>query len=111
MTCPELRFPRWAQLIAATHPAQCLCRGGRSAPFCCVWWRAFGPWIAFAVSAALFGFGHIADPNAPVFAAICIALEAGIMLGAFCALTARVWVSIGVHAAWPFTRLSVRRGS
>ena len=27
-------------------------------------WRAFGPWIAFAVSAALFGFGHIANPNA-----------------------------------------------
>lgn len=67
-------------------------------------WRAFGPWIAFAVSAALFGFGHIANPNATVFAAICIALEAGIMLGAFYALTGRVWVSIGVHAAWNFTQ-------
>ncbi|WP_395942775.1 lysostaphin resistance A-like protein [Brevundimonas sp.] len=67
-------------------------------------WRAFGPWIAFAVSAALFGFGHIANPNATVFAAICIALEAGIMLGAFYALTGRIWVSIGVHAAWNFTQ-------
>lgn len=67
-------------------------------------WRAFGPWIAFAISAALFGFGHIANPNATVFAAICIALEAGIMLGAFYALTGRVWVSIGVHAAWNFTQ-------
>lgn len=67
-------------------------------------WRAFGPWIAFAASAALFGFGHIANPNATVFAAICIALEAGIMLGAFYALTGRVWVSIGVHAAWNFTQ-------
>lgn len=67
-------------------------------------WRAFGPWIAFAVSAALFGFGHIANPNATVFAAICIALEAGIMLGAFYALTGRLWMSIGIHAAWNFTQ-------
>jgi uncharacterized protein len=67
-------------------------------------WRAFGPWIAFAVSAALFGFGHIANPNATIFAAICIALEAGIMLGAFYALSGRIWISIGVHAAWNFTQ-------
>ena len=67
-------------------------------------WRAFGPWIAFAVSAALFGFGHIANPNATVFAAVAIALEAGIMLGAFYALTGRLWMSIGVHAAWNFTQ-------
>ena len=67
-------------------------------------WRAFGPWIAFAASAALFGFGHIGNPNATVFAAVAIALEAGIMLGAFYALTGRIWVSIGVHAAWNFTQ-------
>ncbi|MEQ7906696.1 CPBP family glutamic-type intramembrane protease [Xanthomonas hortorum] len=67
-------------------------------------WRAFGPWIAFAASAALFGFGHIANPHATVFAAICIALEAGILLGAFYALTGRVWMSIGVHIAWNFTQ-------
>lgn len=67
-------------------------------------WRAFGPWIAFAASAALFGFGHIANPNATVFAAVAIGLEAGIMLGAFYALTGRLWMSIGVHAAWNFTQ-------
>lgn len=67
-------------------------------------WRAFGPWMAFILSAALFGFGHIANPNATVFAAICIAVEAGIMLGAFYALTGRIWVSVGVHAAWNFTQ-------
>jgi membrane protease YdiL (CAAX protease family) len=67
-------------------------------------WRAFGPWIAFASSAALFGFGHLPNPNATVFAAIAIALEAGIMLGAFYAMTGRVWMSIGAHAAWNFTQ-------
>lgn len=67
-------------------------------------WRAFGPWIAFTVTAALFGLGHLPNPNATLFAAVCIALEAGIMLGAFYALTGRLWMSIGVHAAWNFTQ-------
>jgi membrane protease YdiL (CAAX protease family) len=67
-------------------------------------WRAFGPWAAFAISALLFGAGHLGNPNASVFAAVCIAVEAGIMLGAFYALTGRLWVSIGVHAAWNFTQ-------
>jgi membrane protease YdiL (CAAX protease family) len=67
-------------------------------------WRAFGPWVAFAFSAALFGAMHLANPNSSWFAAFCIAVEAGIMLGAFYALTGRLWVSIGVHAAWNFTQ-------
>jgi uncharacterized protein len=67
-------------------------------------WRAFGPWVAFAFSAALFGALHLSNPNSSPFAAICIAVEAGIMLGAFYALSGRIWVSIGVHAAWNFTQ-------
>ncbi|WP_254459974.1 CPBP family intramembrane glutamic endopeptidase [Xanthomonas sacchari] len=67
-------------------------------------WRAFGPWPAFALSAALFGLAHLGNPNASVFAALCIAVEAGVMLGAFYVLTGRLWVSIGVHAAWNFTQ-------
>lgn len=67
-------------------------------------WRAFGPWAAFALSAAFFGAMHLANPNATPFAALCIAVEAGVMLGAFYALTGRLWVSIGVHAAWNFTQ-------
>lgn len=39
-----------------------------------------------------------------MFAAVCIAIEAGVMLGAFYALTGRLWVSIGFHAAWNFTQ-------
>ncbi len=66
-------------------------------------WRAFGPWVAFALSAAVFGALHLTNPNATSFAAVCIAVEAGVMLGAFYALTGRLWVSIGVHAAWNFT--------
>lgn len=67
-------------------------------------WRAFGPAVAFAGSALLFGAGHLPNAGASIFAAVCVALEAGVMLGAFYALTGRLWVSIGVHVAWNFTQ-------
>lgn len=67
-------------------------------------WRAFGPWAAFLFSAALFGAGHFGNPNASAWAALCIAVEAGLLLGAFYALTGRLWVSIGLHAGWNFTQ-------
>jgi membrane protease YdiL (CAAX protease family) len=67
-------------------------------------WRAFGLWAALAVSALLFGFLHLMNPNASAFAAVCIALEAGVMLAAFYILTGRLWVSIGVHGGWNFTQ-------
>ena len=67
-------------------------------------WRAFGPAVAFAASAALFGAGHLPNTGGSLFAAVCIAIEAGMMLGAFYALTGRLWVSIGFHAAWNFTQ-------
>ncbi|MBC9033501.1 CPBP family intramembrane metalloprotease [Sphingomonas sp. JC676] len=67
-------------------------------------WRAFGVWWALALSAALFGGLHLGNPNATIFAAICIAFEAGILLAAFYVLTGRAWAPIGVHAAWNFTQ-------
>jgi membrane protease YdiL (CAAX protease family) len=67
-------------------------------------WRAFGPWAALAISALMFGALHLINPNATPFAALCIALEAGVMLAAFYILTGRLWVSIGVHAGWNFTQ-------
>jgi membrane protease YdiL (CAAX protease family) len=67
-------------------------------------WRGFGPWPALALSALLFGLLHLANPNASWFAAVAIAVEAGIMLAAFYILTGRLWVSIGVHAGWNFTQ-------
>lgn len=67
-------------------------------------WRAFGPWPALGFSALLFGGLHLANPNSGWFAALAIAVEAGIMLAAFYILTGRLWVSIGVHAGWNFTQ-------
>lgn len=67
-------------------------------------WRAFGPSVAFVGSAILFGAGHLPNDGASLFAAVCLAIEAGMMLGAFYALTGRLWVSIGIHASWNFTQ-------
>jgi membrane protease YdiL (CAAX protease family) len=67
-------------------------------------WRAFGAPVAFVGSAAVFGLSRIGNAEASVFAALCIAVEAGVMLGAFYALTGRLWVSIGLHVAWNFTQ-------
>ncbi|HVI99158.1 MAG TPA: type II CAAX endopeptidase family protein [Sphingomonas sp.] len=66
--------------------------------------RWLGSWIALAISALLFGAGHLANPNASWFAAICIAFEAGIMLAAAYMVTRRLWAAIGIHAAWNFTQ-------
>ena len=67
-------------------------------------WRALGPLAAFIASSLLFGVGHIANPGATLFTTACVAIEAGIMLGSFYALTGRLWVSIGVHVGWNFTQ-------
>lgn len=66
--------------------------------------RAFGVWPALIVQSALFGALHLANPNASMTAAAAIAVEAGFMLAAFYLLTGRLWVSVGVHAAWNFTQ-------
>ena len=66
--------------------------------------RAFGLWPALAFSALLFGAAHLANPNASPVAALAIAIEAGLMLAGFYILTGRIWMSVGVHAAWNFTQ-------
>jgi uncharacterized protein len=66
--------------------------------------RAYGIWPALVLQAALFGALHLANPNASPVAAAAIAIEAGLMLAGFYLLTGRLWMSIGVHAAWNFTQ-------
>lgn len=69
--------------------------------------RAVGPWVALAGSALLFGAAHLWNPNATLVAAGAIAIEAGLMLAAFYLLTGRIWMSVGVHAAWNFAQGSI----
>ncbi len=69
--------------------------------------ESLGTWIALAISAALFGLGHLSSPNATPLTALAIALEAGIMLAAAYVLTRRLWLAIGIHAAWNFTQSGI----
>ncbi|HEY9219385.1 MAG TPA: type II CAAX endopeptidase family protein, partial [Phenylobacterium sp.] len=64
--------------------------------------RAFGAGWALAISSAIFGLLHLPNQDASLFAAVAIALEAGVFLGALYLLTGRIWVSVGAHAAWNF---------
>lgn len=63
-----------------------------------------GSGIALALSALLFGVLHLGNPNASWTAALAIAVEAGVLLGALYMLTRRLWAAIGMHAGWNFTQ-------
>jgi len=69
--------------------------------------KIFGTWGALLFTAALFGAAHAANPEATVSSSLAIALEAGILLGAAYAATARLWLPIGIHIGWNFTEGSL----
>ena len=63
-----------------------------------------GSWWALAVTAVLFGVMHLSNAGATPIGAAAIALEAGILLGACYLVTRRLWLAIGLHAAWNFVQ-------
>ena len=69
------------------------------------WLEEFGgSWLALLLTSALFGAAHLGNPNATAFSAFCIAVEAGVLLGAAYMLTRSLWLPMGLHAAWNFTQ-------
>ena len=64
--------------------------------------EGFGSWIALTLTALFFGFSHLSNPNATVWSAIAIALEAGISIGAAYMATRSLWFAMGLHTAWNF---------
>jgi membrane protease YdiL (CAAX protease family) len=63
-----------------------------------------GSWVALLLTSGFFGAAHLMNPNASMVAAVGIAFEAGVMLGAAYMLTRSLWLPIGLHAAWNFTQ-------
>jgi membrane protease YdiL (CAAX protease family) len=61
-----------------------------------------GTWIALLLSGVLFGLVHLANPDASLWGATAIAIEAGFMLAACYAATRNLWVPIGLHFGWNF---------
>lgn len=66
--------------------------------------RLGGSLFALGVTSLLFGGLHLFNPGATLFAALAIASEAGILLGAAYMLTRRLWLAVGVHGGWNFTQ-------
>ena len=60
----------------------------------------WGTWVALAVSSLAFGGVHLTNPDATIWGAVAIAVEAGLMFGTLYTLTRSLWLVIGVHAAW-----------
>lgn len=61
-----------------------------------------GTWIALVLTGALFGLSHLLNPDAGLWGATAIAIEAGGMLTAAYVATRKLWVPIGLHFGWNF---------
>ncbi|GAA1873654.1 type II CAAX endopeptidase family protein [Myceligenerans crystallogenes] len=69
--------------------------------------RWFGTWIALVSTGLIFGLVHLINPNANLWGAIAITMEAGGMLGAAYVATRRLWVPIGLHLGWNVAASSI----
>jgi uncharacterized protein len=67
----------------------------------------FGTGIALVVTSVLFGAWHLLNPDATVWGAVAIAVEAGGTLGAAYAATRTLWVPIGLHFGWNFAEAGI----
>ena len=59
-----------------------------------------GTWVALTATSLLFGLVHLVNPNASLWGALAIAIEAGGMLTAAYVATRKLWVPIGLHLGW-----------
>ncbi len=66
--------------------------------------ESWGTGLAIAATAAFFGGAHGMNENATMMSNVAIALEAGVLLAAVYLLTGRLWMVVGLHAAWNFTQ-------
>jgi hypothetical protein len=64
----------------------------------------FNSIAAYIISALIFGVAHIGNPGATWWAAIAIAIEAGILLSAAYKYSGNLWMPIGIHWAWNYTQ-------
>lgn len=66
-----------------------------------------GSYFSLAISALLFGLLHLANPNSSWTAAIGLAIQAGLLLGAAYIYSRNLWFPIAIHFAWNFTETAV----
>ena len=73
--------------------------------------KSLGTCPALAIAAPLFGVVHLGTPNATLYTALAISLEAGLLLGAAYVLTRRLWLPIGIHFGWNFLQTGIFGGT
>jgi membrane protease YdiL (CAAX protease family) len=66
-----------------------------------------GTYFAMAISAALFGAMHLANPHSSVIAGIGLAIQAGLLLAAAYIYSRNLWFPIAIHFAWNFTQSAI----
>ncbi len=64
--------------------------------------EGIGTWWSMVLSALIFGFLHIWNPNATFFSSVSIAITAGVILAMLYVITRQLWVPIGLHIGWNF---------
>lgn len=69
--------------------------------------EAAGTWWALAISSVLFGGLHLVNPNASLWGALAISLEAGLLLGAAYVATRSLWLPIGLHLGWNLAQAGI----
>ncbi|MDW8849651.1 type II CAAX endopeptidase family protein [Flavobacterium sp. MMLR14_040] len=66
-----------------------------------------GSYIALALSAIIFGALHLSNPGANLVSALCVSIEAGILLGAAFMYSRNLWFPIAIHFAWNFMQSGI----
>jgi membrane protease YdiL (CAAX protease family) len=66
-----------------------------------------GTLIAMTLTGVVFGLMHLVNPDASLWGAIAITIEAGFMLAAAYAATRTLWVPIGLHFGWNFAAAGI----
>lgn len=61
-----------------------------------------GSYVALLISAIIFGALHLANPNSTLFSGLCVAVEAGFLMGAAYIYKRNLWFPIAIHFAWNF---------
>ncbi|GGM81016.1 hypothetical protein GCM10010106_29610 [Thermopolyspora flexuosa] len=66
-----------------------------------------GTWWAMGLTAVAFGLMHLPNPDANLWGATAVAIEAGGMLAAAYVATRNLWVPIGVHFGWNYAAAGI----
>ncbi|MEO8087883.1 MAG: CPBP family intramembrane glutamic endopeptidase [Bacteroidota bacterium] len=66
-----------------------------------------GSYLALIISAIIFGALHFVNPNGSIVSASCVAVEAGLLLGAAYIYTRNLWFPIAIHFAWNFMQSGI----